>query len=123
MTLAGKSARLWISMALASAVGGGRPPRSVDAYPRSASFLTRDRTTASFSRYIYSILCVYFTCTCICMHRVHSLRRTEDVGSPGPGDMNVCEALCGHWELSLGPVQVQMLLTAELTLPPSTVAF
>lgn len=57
-------------------------------------------------------MCMNILPACAYVHREHSLR-SEDVGSPGRGDMNVCEALRGPWKLSPGPLQVQVLLTAN----------
>jgi hypothetical protein len=43
-------------------------------------------------------------------------RSEEGIQSPGTGDTDACEPLCGCWELKLGPLEEQVLLTA-LTSP------
>jgi hypothetical protein len=68
-------------------------------------------------------MCLSNLAACVYVHHVYSLMRSESVGSPGPEDMDVCESLCGRWELNPGPLQMQMFLIAELILHLPTVAF
>ena len=58
--------------------------------------------------------CVY-ACV-LCIPGIMEVRK--GVSHPGTGARGVCEPSCGCWEPNLGPLQEQVLLTAESSLLP-----
>lgn len=49
---------------------------------------------------------------------VQGIWKSEAIRSPGTGVMNGHEILCEYWELNLGLLEEQVLLTAEPPLQP-----
>lgn len=55
---------------------------------------------------------------CISMHHIVQCPRKpgEDLGSPGTRVTDSSELPCGCWEFNLGPLEKQLVLTADLSL-------
>lgn len=60
----------------------------------------------SFNRFTCFTLCMNVLSSCIYEHIMCVL-----VGSAGTGVRNGCEAPCGGWELSAGPLQERQVLS------------
>lgn len=58
---------------------------------------------------------------CMNVYHIHACcpeSSEEGIGSPKAGVMDGCVPSCGFWELNPGPLQEQVLLTAEPPLHP-----
>lgn len=70
----------------------------------------------------FEILFYVYECfACMHVYHVHvecSWRSEQGIGFPGTAVIDDCEAPCGRWELNLGLLQEQMLLTTEPSLKP-----